>query len=295
MNKKLLTAAVAATLAAPAAYADATWYGSIRTSFAITDAADDTSANVRDHSSRIGVKGAQDLGNGLKIPYRFELKMDSDESQGVESGRIGRIGLQGGFGQLHIGQQWGPYFFNIRHYADDYHAVGRNFWQGNFRVSNSIRYITPKMGGFQATALVSTDGPDGESGVDTLQLGAQYKTKTFGIGAATIIDRVNDDNDVFAIGAGYNFGTFRIGAIYEDDDKDNANVLRLQGTVVNGANIIRFGTEMLSADSGDADAFMLSFTHKLGKKSRVAVELEHVSPDNGDDTNEISFFIRTDF
>jgi len=135
------------------------------------------------------------------------------------------------------------------------------------------------MGGFQGTVLVSTDGPDGESGVDTLQLGAQYKTKTFGIGAATIIDRVNDDNDVFAIGAGYNFGAFRVGAIYEDDDADNANVLRLQGTYVSGANIFRFGTEMLDADSGDSEAIILSWTHKLGKKSRVAIEFETVSPE----------------
>jgi len=294
MNKKLLTAAVAATLVAPAAYADANWYGSIRSSFGITDQGD-TSLNVRDHSSRIGVKGAQDLGNGLKVPYRFEFKADSDESKGIESGRIGRIGLQGSFGQIHIGQQWGPYFFNIRHYADDYHSVGRNFWQGNFRVSNSVRYITPKMGGFQGTLMFSADGPDGESGADTVQIGAQYKTKTFGVGFATIIDNVKDDNDVIAFGAGYNFGAFRLGAIYEDDDKDNANVLRLQGTLVNGPNIIRFGTEMLDSDAGDSDAWILSFTHKLGKKSRVAVEFQNVSPDGGEDKNELSLFIRTDF
>ena len=93
MNKKLVALAVAAAVVAPlAAVADTTLYGRIHTSLEYEDGdainvfynatpgsgltettltADDT-WNVRNETTRIGVKGSEDLGNGLKAIFQAE-------------------------------------------------------------------------------------------------------------------------------------------------------------------------------------------------------------------------------
>ncbi|MFT5114128.1 MAG: putative porin, partial [Parasphingorhabdus sp.] len=77
MNKKLIAIAVAGTLAAPLAQAAshgdaANWYGRINTGISIVDA-DGTTVDIKNISSRFGVKGSEDLGNGLSAVYRYEF------------------------------------------------------------------------------------------------------------------------------------------------------------------------------------------------------------------------------
>lgn len=291
MNKKLLTLAVAGTLVAPAiASADASWYGSIRNSIMISDPdGGSTNVDIKDHSSRIGVKGAQDLGNGLKVPYRFELKMDSDSSSGVESGRLGRIGLAGGFGAIHIGQLWGPYY-NYMGANDIFNTAGYSFYRGNFRLSNAIRYDMPSTGGFSGQIALITDGADGEDVVDGFQVGLGFKTDMFGVNLAYNGDQVNDDNDTFGLALYGSFGGADLGLTYEDSDA-SGDATHVVAAFNNGPNVYRVG--FATADEGDA--FTLGWQHKLGKKSRVAVEFQTTDLDAGGDSNQLAFFIRTDF
>ncbi|MFT7530313.1 MAG: putative porin, partial [Gammaproteobacteria bacterium] len=79
MNKKLIAIAVAGTFMAPAiSMADgANWYGRINTGISIKDA-DGTTVDIKNISSRFGVKGSEDLGNGLSAVYRYEFGVASD-------------------------------------------------------------------------------------------------------------------------------------------------------------------------------------------------------------------------
>ena len=86
MNKKLLAAALSAAFVAPAALADVTTYGVINSSveFAKATGATNSALDVKSvnrvtaNNSRIGFKGWEDLGNGLKAIWQVEQNVDID-------------------------------------------------------------------------------------------------------------------------------------------------------------------------------------------------------------------------
>ncbi|MGB5670049.1 MAG: porin, partial [Sedimenticolaceae bacterium] len=88
MNKKLLAAAVVAAVAAsPAAFADSTVYGKLHTAIQYNDLEvpdgaggklDRSNYSVESNASRLGFKGSEDLGNGLKAIYQIEFGISSD-------------------------------------------------------------------------------------------------------------------------------------------------------------------------------------------------------------------------
>lgn len=102
MNKKLLTAAVGAALAASSAIAaaDVKVYGVAHVSVDHVDA-DRTAAteftnpwNVADNSSRFGIKASEDLGGGFKGLAQFEIFVDNTESAlTVNANRDNWVGL----------------------------------------------------------------------------------------------------------------------------------------------------------------------------------------------------------
>ncbi|MBT8132981.1 MAG: porin, partial [Gammaproteobacteria bacterium] len=122
MKKSILAIAVAATMAAPAAIAAPTVYGNVHLSLNqadndIPDAKNNLS--VSSNTSALGVKGSEDLGDGLKAIYKLEFGVtigpkpttdpDSDYLTGGESavgaltGRDQFVGLKGGFGAIKFG------------------------------------------------------------------------------------------------------------------------------------------------------------------------------------------------
>lgn len=310
MQKKLLTVAVSAALALPVvAHAEATWYGSIRNSLSYLDDGTNDDFDVDDHSSRIGVKGSNDLGNGLSVPYRFELQLSSEDSSGVKSGRLGRVGLAGGFGAVHIGQLWGPYYNHLS-WTDQFNSVGFVHYKGNFRISNALRYDLPGVSGISLQAALQTEDDNNDENVDAINLGASWSNDMFAIGVGYIGDE-EADTDLFGIGANASFGGFGIGFLYEDADDENTvdengvrngnggGALQVVANYSDGPNIYRIGfsTEDDSEDGFEDDAFQIGWQHNLGNSSRVAVEYQHIDKDNSaeEDSDNIRFFIRTDF
>ncbi len=92
----------AGVLSVPSAvFAEASWYGSLRAGV------DSTGGNisVMDVGSRLGIKGSAEAGEGLTAVYKFEHGVNTaDTAWG--GGRLGYVGLSGGFGSVTIGQIW---------------------------------------------------------------------------------------------------------------------------------------------------------------------------------------------
>ena len=90
MNKKLIAAAIAAAMVAPAAYAQATLYGKFHTSIDKNDndSYDEDNWEVNSRASRLGVKGSEDLGGGLKAIYQLEVNVNSDGSSSDGQGLL---------------------------------------------------------------------------------------------------------------------------------------------------------------------------------------------------------------
>lgn len=116
MKKSLLALAVLGAFAgAASAQSSVTIYGVVDTGFAHFDRGDNadgsgTATNGIESglnaASRIGFKGIEDLGNGLKAEFVLENGIDtSDGSGGSGFSRLAFVGLNGGFGKVRLGRQ----------------------------------------------------------------------------------------------------------------------------------------------------------------------------------------------
>ena len=174
MNKKLIALAVAGAMTGPAiaAAADVEIYGKARVSFGVVgndNDADDTSdseINVSSHSSRLGFKGSEDLGNGLTAVYQIEGEVDLDDKEKTDiTSRNSFVGLAGGFGTVLLGRHDTPYkiattkmdLFKDTH--GDYTGAGVDGTH-DARLNNVLAYISPDMGGFTFAGAYVTDLED---------------------------------------------------------------------------------------------------------------------------------------
>ena len=122
MKKTLV--AVAAMAAVTGAMADgATLYGVIDQAYNVTKSSGG-SAGVGVQSSTktsfgasqmgqslLGVKGSEDMGNGMKASYLYEFGLSTDTSA-TPTNRQSFVGLSGGFGAIRIGKQYSQAFNN---------------------------------------------------------------------------------------------------------------------------------------------------------------------------------------
>ncbi|WP_424947547.1 porin [Candidatus Spongiihabitans sp.] len=140
MNKKLLAAAVSAAVMAP--HAEATIYGNITNAIHINSPDDgDNSTNIDTLGSRLGVKYSGDLGNGLTVSGKYEVKANTDDSSGSFGDvRVATVGISGGFGSINIGQQWSAYFNTFGTLVSPTYTVGHAASPGIFRTADTIKY-----------------------------------------------------------------------------------------------------------------------------------------------------------
>ncbi|MBT8419521.1 MAG: porin, partial [Gammaproteobacteria bacterium] len=172
MQKKLLSLAIAGALAIPGAAmadvqsksgGDVTIYGKFHASWDYVDAGTSNSDDSDDNTavfrnSRLGFKGSEDLGNGLKGIWQVETHLDTGDD-GVHL-RNTYVGLQSdNFGKIFFGKHDTPYktatakldIFSdtIADYNNiiGYHDSGSNF---NEREPQLVTYETPNFNGFKA-------------------------------------------------------------------------------------------------------------------------------------------------
>ena len=126
--------------------------------------------NAREFGSRFGLRGSEDLGNGMKVGFVLESGIKSDSGELDQNGRLfGReahINLTGDFGYLAFGLQpvFGstlgqhglfraidPLFANYTEAFGSGHASASS-WT---RVDNAISYVTPTWAGFTFYGMYS--------------------------------------------------------------------------------------------------------------------------------------------
>ena len=181
MKKSLIALAVASAAMAGSAYAaNVEVYGLLDTSLAYVYADPDASGhdgegkftmeNAREFGSRFGLRGSEDLGNGMKVGFVLESGIKSDSGELDQGGRLfGReahINLRGDFGYLAFGLQpiFGstlgahglfraidPLFANYTEAFGSGHASA-SMWT---RVDNAISYVTPTWAGFTFYGMYS--------------------------------------------------------------------------------------------------------------------------------------------
>lgn len=252
MKKSLIALAVAGVVSAPAfaATANVDVYGVMNAAVSYVD---DQPANINDiqfstFGSRLGFKGAEDLGGGLKAIWQIESSVNFEEQSGSLAGRNSFVGLSGGFGTALIGNHDTPLKMVGRAVDLFGDTIGdsRNVMGGgsDTRAKNVVAYITPDMGGLGIVAAYSTDlGTSGSAG-DA------------------------DNSGVYNVNATYKNGPLFLGLGYGDGDGHEALGL---GAHMRGAAGFTMGAlkfvgqyDKLDRDAGDYDAWMAGVAYTMG-------------------------------
>lgn len=163
-------------------------------------------ALVNGVTSRLGVRGQEDISDNLYASYNIELQMDVlaeggrtrdvDGGDGTVTGpndnntRLGWVGLGGDWGEARVGTDWmALYEFggwnthrtDLHGYGSYYHTTGvlRDSAAFGFRQSSTISYQYGSAWGhsdpfaFNITAGIG-EGDDNESGISSIQAAGQY-------------------------------------------------------------------------------------------------------------------------
>ncbi len=143
MNKKLIAAAVAASVVAPVASygGDVTVYGNITNALVLNDDGEnDSTTNVDTVSSRLGVKASSDIGGNMTAHGRYEFATQSDNAgDAFGTTRIATVGFSGDFGTFNVGQQWSTFYNKIGSFVSPNYTVGVPLG-GYFRTGNTLKY-----------------------------------------------------------------------------------------------------------------------------------------------------------
>jgi len=213
MKKHLIAAAVAGILAAPA-MAQVTVYGimdlAVRSSSPDVGPSTTTMESGSFYTSRLGFKGTEDLGGGLKASFTLEGKVDADTGATTLGNRESSVALSGGFGAITLGRtdtSQSEAVDLVAHFANmgNFGLNGAPEYTGD--QPNTIKYTSPSMGG--VTLQVGTSlGDERTGGDDNNSISLAYATGPLSL-AVGFDDVGNDDFKV--IGARYNAGAFAVG------------------------------------------------------------------------------------
>ncbi|WP_368640287.1 porin [Castellaniella ginsengisoli] len=221
MKKTLLAAALLAgfaTAGVAQAETSVTLYGILDTGYGYQNykfdrgTADITakSSGLRDgtfNGSRWGLKGAEDLGDGLRAIFQVEAHVNLGGSGGDAHSGFNRqsfVGLSSdNWGTFTMGRQYsagtavfqGPNGVNL---GDADKVFGATGLGGGTRVDNSFKYVTPDLSGFQAIVLYGTGGDDGTT-----------------VGRNTDGSSFDDRGNRVSVGASYTNGPIGVGASYD--------------------------------------------------------------------------------
>lgn len=170
MKKTLISLAVAAAMVPAAAMADTsnvTVYGKVNVSYDRLDNDAEKGGFVSSNHTRLGFKGSEDLGDGLKAVFQYETAVNLDGT-GAGAGLFGDqrdtfAGVSGSFGAVTLGRQaWSNLYKGDADFFID-GIGGPSVWLdgGKPRANNTIKYASPDMNGFNASLTYITPGGRG--------------------------------------------------------------------------------------------------------------------------------------
>ncbi len=236
MKKTLIALAAVAATSVAFAQSSVTLYGVADAGISKSTGSSTTfssSSLMNNGTSRLGVRGTEDLGGGLKAGFNFEqaVNLNSGATDANTFQRAAWMNLSGGFGEVRLGRTLNPTFFARAAWelsgTANYSVAASQFgYLGGARNDSQIAYTTPNLGGFTATLgyVLKANRPDDKAKVD---LNAIYRNGPLAVSLG--YNKVQDAVKNVELGAKYNFGAFTLGGGYIDPAGDS------KGFVIGGS------------------------------------------------------------
>ena len=341
MKKSLIALATLAAATGAFAQSSVTLFGIVdaAVTYSKTGAAKKTAmTDSALNSSRIGFRGVEDLGGGLKASFHLEAGVNNDNgagdgtntnnqasgqvagtttvgSQGLTFNRRSTVSLQGGFGEVRLGRDYTPLFWNQTVY-DPFGTNGVGASQANaganpaalvvgVRASNSIGYFSPSFSGFQVQLQTflgenaSNDTTNGKKSGSGTGLRATYAAGPLSLALATAKydTALNTTHEGTNFGGSYDLGVAKVMAVYSQDQDTVGTVdaAKVKGYLVGLTAPLGAGTAKVAFSNSkqgtavDTDKFAIGYVYGLSKRTSLYTTFAQTKPMTGDKTTGLDF------
>lgn len=326
MKKSLIALAVLAASGAAMAQSSVTLFGVVDATYAYghgSVANKSQLSNSGYNSSRLGFRGVEDLGGGLSASFWLEAGLNNDSGagantnatnqaaapalgngqQGLTFNRRSTVSLNGGFGEVRLGRDYTPQFWNLTVF-DPYGTNGVGTTQTlnsglggptAIRASNGVGYFLPgNLGGFygQVQYYMGENLSNAANKKDGNGLALRAGWANGPINAAIAYSQtkylVAGDIKSWNIGGQYDLGMAKIMGHYAQDKIDGGaegKGFLLGGLVPVGAGEIRvsystYETEVAGPDPR-TNKFALGYVHNLSKRTALYATAAFLKNKNG--------------
>ncbi len=293
VQHSLVAAAVVAALGlAGTAAAETTVYGKIHVSAgSITQdvaGVENSATATTSHASRIGFKADKKLENGMTVVGQVEWEVDTvgdatKSSKDLIKARNSYAGLKGGFGEVRVGIHDTPHKMSTAKLdpLSDTYADYNNVVVTDTRASNVLAYLN-KFGDISVAVAYA----GGDDAVTQENLGSATSAMlAYEAGPLYLTAAIENFDDVAAgdyesstkLGVGYNFGTIKLGLVYDMEEikggnDDSAMYASLQWKASSAGTVkAAYGELDVDALNDDPTFYAVAYDHKLDKDASVYV------------------------
>ena len=309
MKKSLIALAVLAASGAAMAQSSVTLFGIVDAGVARVSSNGVSVTGVSRSglaTSRLGFRGEEDLGGGLKAGFWLEGGvLNDDGGSGFNFQRRSTVGLSGAFGEVRLGRELTVGYVNSTA-ADVFGdngvgaSIGKNLFVSSAagavnaidtRKSNMITYLTPaNLGGFYGQLQYSFGEAASNASYDKANdyLGARVGYRNGPLEAAVGFAQgrgasAAQDVDQFNVFASYDLGVAKA-FIGFNQEKNNAPVelkyqsylLGLTAPVGPGTVRVSYNDVDLKNSADDAQKFAIGYVYDLSKRTAIYGTYAHV-------------------
>ena len=292
LSRLMLAAVAVCGTSAVMAQSSVTIYGRVNTTIEHQKTGNLSKTSMENNNSRIGFKGVEDLGNGLKAGFQLEAGFGSDDGSGpLTFDRQSEVNLSGNFGMVRLGNFYPESYYATPDYIGMHnHETGSSSdalyydaaWFDGNGTGNKVAYRTPTFNNFWAEASVSLHEKANAAPAvnkNAYDLAANYNNGPLSLGAGY---STWNSNNQFALRGLYTFGQFTVGAYYQRNKDDNAvlgtgagtrNNFRLSGMYVLNASEFHVNVGRANSwskvDDSAATQWTLGYNYNLSKRTKV--------------------------
>jgi predicted porin len=310
MKKSLIALAVLASAGVASAQSSVTLFGIVDAALEHGSGATSKTQLVNSgyNSSRLGFRGTEDLGGGMSASFWLEAQLQNDNgagagsntnnhttgggpalggNQGLTFGRRSTVSLAGGWGELRLGRDYTPQFWNLTVF-DPFgtNGVGTNQHLNStlagpvaVRASNSIGYFLPgNLGGFYGQLQHyrgenASNLPNDGTGTG-LRVGYANGPVNVALSYATTKYATGDIKST-DVGGQWDFGVAKLMGEYGRDSVSGGATGKggvIGASVPVGPGEIRLAYSTYKNDSGNSpktSKWALGYVHNLSKRTAL--------------------------
>ena len=309
MKKSLVALAVLAASGAAMAQSSVTVFGVVDAGYSVgTGSVSDSTAMRTDRigSSRLGFRGVEDLGGGMRAEFWLEAGVANDSgagsatnsnnqavtsltsagTQGLTFNRRSTVGLVTGMGELRLGRDYTPQFYPDAQY-DPFGTNGVassliafNGGVTGARASNMIAYHSPSFSGL--TVMLGTwlgevnqvAGAAANKSGDGNGIHVRYAQGPLAVSYAssTLKSGATTETKTETMGAAYDFKVVRV--MFNTNTVSNTGAADLEGTLI-GATIplaggtLKFSNASLKQGVAETKRNSFGYVYPLSKRTSL--------------------------